>query len=264
MVPEENALVPLRNRGFQYGDGAFETIRIHRGAPFRLDAHFARLRQGLEILGIEFAWPLDELRQATRKITESNSVSDGLVRITITAGERATTRGNAAITSRALPDVPEHPTLHVATSVRRISGPLSQCKSISRAAESAALREAETEGAYDAILTNEKGRVVETTSRNVFLVTDGGLWTPPAYDGALPGVTRGAVLEIARSEKLRVREASVSLDRLWSAEELFLTGSGVGVLGVSSVDGRRFEPSGAVTQRIRDGYEAALERDSTW
>ena len=134
-MSEEAALVPVRNRGFLHGDGAFETIRIHRGAPFRLDAHFARLRHSLEILGIEFAWPVDELRQAARKIAESNAVSEGLIRITITAGERATTRGSAAITSRALPEVPDHPTLHVATSVRRISGPLSQCKSISRAAE---------------------------------------------------------------------------------------------------------------------------------
>jgi len=263
-VSEEAALVPVRNRGFLHGDGAFETIRIHRGAPFRLDAHFARLRHSLEILGIEFAWPVDELRQAARKIAESNAVSEGLIRITITAGERATTRGSAAITSRALPEVPDHPTLHVATSVRRISGPLSQCKSISRAAESAALREAETEGAFDAILRNEKGRVVETTSRNMFLAKDGALWTPPTYEGALPGVTRAAVLEIARTEKLRVREASVSLERLWSAEELFLTGSGVGVLGIPSVDGHRFEPQGAVTERIRVAYDAVLDHDSAW
>ena len=74
-MSEEAALVPVRNRGFLHGDGAFETIRIHRGAPFRLDAHFARLRHSLEILGIEFAWPVDELRQAARKIAESNAVS---------------------------------------------------------------------------------------------------------------------------------------------------------------------------------------------
>src|SRR5439155_22061779 len=110
----------------------------------------------------------------------------------------------------------------------------------------------------DAILRNGKGRVVETTPRNVVLAKDGGLWTPPTYEGALPGVTRAAVLEIARTEKLRVREISVSLERLWSAEELFLTGSGVGVLGIPSVDVHRFEPQGAVTERIRVAYDAAL------
>src|SRR5207237_1415610 len=94
----------------EYRDPHRDRARIHRGAPFRLDAHFARLRHSLEILGIEFAWPVDELRQAARKIAESNAVSEGLIRITITAGERATTRGSAAITSRALPEVPDHPT----------------------------------------------------------------------------------------------------------------------------------------------------------
>src|SRR5256886_8882999 len=138
IVPEEEARISIRNRGFLYGDGCFETIRIHHRAPFHLEAHFARLRQGLEILRIEFAWPLDELRQGARKIAESNSVEEGLIRITITAGERPTSRGSATITSRELPEVPPNPALHVSTVARRISGPMSQCKSISRSVESAA------------------------------------------------------------------------------------------------------------------------------
>jgi len=224
----------------------------------------ARLRQGLEILRIEFAWSLDELRQGARKIAESNGVVEGLIRITITAGERPTARGSATITSRELPEVPPNPALHVSTVARRISGPMSQCKSISRSVESAALREAQAEGAFDAILLNEKGRVVETTARNVFLVKDGGLWTPPTYEGALPGVTRATVLEIARREKMRVKEASVSLERVQSADEVFLTGSGVGVLAIESVDGRRYDLAGPVTSRIRTEYAASLDRESTW
>jgi branched-chain amino acid aminotransferase len=207
---------------------------------------------------------VEELRQGTRKIAESNGVYEGLVRITITAGERPTARGNASITSRSLPEIPPNPTLHVSTVARRISGPLSQCKSISRSSESAALREAQAEGAFDAILLNEKGRIVETTARNLFLVKDGALWTPPTYEGALPGVTRATVLEIARQEKIRSKEASITPDRVHSADELFLTGSGVGVLGIASVDGHRFEPSGSVTKRIKAGYADALDRDSTW
>ena len=141
---------------------------------------------------------------------------------------------------------------------------MSQCKSISRAVESAALREAQAEGAFDAILLNEKGRVVETTARNLFLAKDGALWTPPTYEGALPGVTRAAVLEIARREKIHAKEASVSVERLQSADEVFLTGSGVGVLGIGSVDGHRYGLGGPVTQRIRTDYLALLDQDSKW
>ncbi len=254
----------IRNRGFLYGDGCFETIRIHGGAPFRLDAHFERLRDGMEVLRIEPPWGFADLRQGARKVVEANGVVEGLARITVTAGERRTTRGLVTITSRALPEIPPQAALHVSTSVLRTSGALSQVKSIARAAESVALREAEAEGAFDAVLLNEKGRVVETTARNVFLVSGGAIQTPPTYDGALPGITRRAVLEIAVRAKIRGREGSVSLDRLRGADEVFLSGSGVGVLGIASVDGHRIDAPGPVTRTIQDGYAALLGVDSKW
>ena len=264
MIPEDAARVPIGNRGFLYGDGCFETIRIHRGAPFRLEAHFARLRSALEVLRIEPPWGFEDLRQGARKVVEANGVVEGLARITVVAGERPTTRGMATITSRALPEIPSQPALHVAASIRRMSGPMSQVKSIARGAEAVALREAEAEGAFDAILLNEKGRVVETTARNVFLVSDGSLQTPPIYEGALPGITRSAVLEIAAQAKIRAREMFVSLDRLRGADEVFLSGSGVGVLSITSVDGRRMEAPGPATRTIQDGYATMLDAEAKW
>lgn len=222
------------------------------------------MRLSLELLRIESGWSAEELLQGMRKIVESNRVDEGLLRIAVTAGERVTARGNVMITSRSLPEIPPDPALHVSAVARRISGPLSQCKSISRAAESAALREAISEGAFDAILLNEKGRVAETTARNLFVVADGGLWTPPTYEGALAGVTRATVLDIARREKIPVREASLSGDRLRSGDEVFLTGSGVGVLGIASVDGHQYRAPGPVTERIRATYAVALDGESRW
>src|SRR6266849_1511475 len=264
LIAQEDARVPIENRGFLYGDGCFETIRIRGGAPFRLDAHIERLRSALEVLRIEPPWGSKDLRQGVRKVVEANGVVEGLARITVIAGERRTTRGMATITSRALPEIPSQPALHVAASVRRMSGPLSQVKSISRAAESVALREAQAEGAFDAVLLNEKGRVVETTARNLFLVSSGILQTPATYEGALPGITRSAVLEIAARAKIRERETSVSLDRLRGADEVFLSGSGVGVLGIASVDGHRLDAPGPVTHKIKDDYAALLDLDSKW
>ena len=264
LIPEDDARISPQNRGFLYGDGCFETVRIQGGAPFRLDAHFERLRDGLEVLRIEPPWSVEDLRQGARKVVETNGVVEGLVRTTVIAGERSTTRGMATITTRALPEIPPQPALHVAATVRRLSGPLSQIKSISRVAESVAFREAEAEGAFDAVLLNEKGRIVETTARNVFVVSDGALLTPATYEGALPGITRGAILEIAARAKIRARETSVSLDRLRGADEVFLSGSGVGVLGIASVDGHRLDAPGPVTQKIQDGYARLLGLDSKW
>src|SRR2546425_4476437 len=154
--------------------------------------------------------------------------------MTIIAGGRSTTRGMATITTRALPKIPPRPALHVAATERRLSGPLSQIKSISRVAESVALREAEAEGAFDALLLNERGRVVETTARNVFLVSDGALLTPATYEGALPGITRSAVLEIAAGGKIRARETPVSLGPPRGAGEGVLLGRRGGGLGIGS------------------------------
>lgn len=247
-----------------YGDGAFETIRIHRSAPFRLDDHLERLQQSCEILGMEPRWSAEALRDAVRDLVDANAIDEGLIRITVTVGDADKTSGIIAITSRSLPEIPASPSLHVATTARRMSGPLSQCKSISRVAESVALREAQAEGAFDAILLNEKGRVAESTARNVFAVIGGVLETPPLFDGAFPGVTRAVVFEAAPSVGIKVREASITVDALRGAEEVFLTGSGVGILGVATIDGHRYRAPGPLTQDLGKAYASALEAGSTW
>ncbi len=127
-----------------------------------------------------------------------------------------------------------------------------------------ALREAQEEGAFDAVLLNEKNRVVETAARNLFIVRDGVLRTPPTYDGALPGVTRAAVLQLARAKKLKAKESSLTIEEVRGAEELFITGSGVGVLGIASVDGHRYATAAPITQALRSAYAELLETESKW
>jgi len=264
IVPEGEARIPIRDRGFVYGDGCFETVRIHRGAPFRLQAHFARLRQSLDLLRIESPASMEDLQYGARKLVAANRIEDGLVRFTITAGRRLAVTGSAVITTRGLPSVPTRGALHIANAARRLSGPLSQCKSIARTAESVALREAEAQGAFDSILLNEKGSVAETTARNLFVVSEGALRTPPTYDGALPGITRAAVLDLASQEGIGAREASLSVDQLRAADEVFLTGSGVGVLAIASVDGHRYPETGPITDRIRDRYGRLIDTEPKW
>lgn len=168
------------------------------------------------------------------------------------------------MTTRSLPEIPTDPALHIATSARRMTGPLSQCKSLSRATESVALREARDEGAFDAILLNEKGRVTETTSRNVFAVVGGEIRTPPRYDGALPGITRSIVFEVAPRLGLRARERSLTVEALRGAQEVFLAGTGVGILAVASLDGHRYDTSRPVTQDLAKAYAGLLEADAAW
>ena len=264
LVPADEARVSLFDRGFLQGDGCFETIRIHLGAPFRFDAHMARLRRSLEILGLAGTLSDAEFKQSSRSVVEASGLQEGLVRITVTSGEE--NHGpSVAVTSRPLPKAPSRARLIVAKGVRRAPGPLSQCKTISRAAESAALREARREGAFDAILLNPEGRVVESSARNVFAVLNGTIVTPPTEDGALPGVTRAAVLEVARRLRVDAEETPLAMDALMAAEEVFLTGSGVGILAVAQIDGHRYPARReALASRLKKEYAQLLDAESKW
>ena len=256
--------MPLSDRGFLYGDGVFETVRIHRGAPFRFDRHLDRLVRGLKTLRIETPPRLKDIGKGMRALVAACEMQEGLLRITVTAAD-GDPPARVSIVPRELPTPPGDIVLHVVASVRRTPGALSGCKTISRAVESAALREAHAHGAFDAVILNEAGNVVETTARNLFLGVDGGLVTPPAAEGALEGVTRGAVLELAGKLDIQAAEAPVPREALDRADEVFLTGSGVGVLGVASVGTRAWPRApGPLTASLAKAYLALLEAESRW
>lgn len=180
----KDARIPLTDRGFLYGDGVFETVRIHRGAPFRLDAHLARLWRGLKTLRLEAPPRLGDVRKGMRALVSASLIKEGLVRITTTAPE-GDGEGRVVVTSRDLPTPPREVVLHVATGVRRTPGPLTSCKTLSRIVESVALREAQVHGAFDGVILNDVGRIVETSTRNLFLSAEGQLVTPPASEGEI-------------------------------------------------------------------------------
>ncbi len=266
LVPEEEARIPLMDRGFLYGEGCFETIRIHDGAPFRFDAHLRRLHESLHVLDLESPERLVDVREGARALGDHLKTSDYLLRITVTPPHpEAKLEGIVAITARALPAIPSEIVLHVAQSVRRMPGPLARAKSLSRVTEMIALREARRAGAFDALLLNPRGNVVETTARNVFAVHGEALLTPPATEGALEGVTRTVVIELARKFGILVKETPIPMETLLGAEEVFLTGTGVGVASVAKVHAHRYDPlPGPSTGRLAEAYDKVLNQESKW
>lgn len=255
----------MEDRGYLYGDGAMETIRVHRGAPFRFPRHLARLEESLRILGLPAPTSQEALVHGARSTVEANGLKEGLLRITVTAPANSGAPGHVTMTVRTLPNLPRETALAIADEPRRVPGPLTRCKTISRAAESAALRWAAARGAFDAVLLNVSGRVAETTARNIFVVADGEVLAPDLSEGALPGVTRSAVIEGAGSLGLPCRETTITTDALLAAEEVFLTGSGVGVLGVARI-GEQTIPRcpGPATTALAAGYADLVERDARW
>ena len=215
-VPEHKAVVSIGDRGFLYGDGCFETMRVYDGRVFRWTEHLARLFDGLNTLGIEASLSPAELRAACQALLRFNEVRTGVARI-------YQSRDSIVITAQAR----EFPAreLHAIVSTVRLDGRLSRFKTANRLPYILAHREAERAEVNDSVLLNAAGNVVEFTASNLFMVNNGTLLTPPLADGPLPGITREVVLVLAAAAKLPVRELSFGPELLPTADEVFATNS---------------------------------------
>ena len=250
-LEEAAAHIPVGDRGFLYGDGVFETIRTAQGRPLLWGAHLERLHRGLELLG--FRRPSSEagLGTAVNKLLKKNQLTDAIVRITVTRGSGP--RGYS-------PEGANHPTLLITaqpapepfggpaglegwdliTSQYRLSTSdrLASAKHTNRLLSILARAEAEAAGAHEALLLNTEGDFAEAAGSNVFwLEAPNLLLTPQADSGALLGVMRGSILEVAPALGLVVRHENAHPSRLGTAVGIFLTNSIHLLVPVRSLDG---------------------------
>ena len=237
-----DAHVSALDRGFTLADGLFETLRVYDGAPFRLDAHLERMARGAAVLGMSM--PDGELRATVAAALRGAAAAgwrDAALRLTLTRGtgivgvappppaERAPPP-TAVVTVQPLPEFPAAVyerglSARVASGVRNERAMSAGLKTLGYTDAVLALAEARRAGADEAIFLDGEGHVSETTSSNVFAVAGDTLVTPPLSCGALPGITRAAVVELARGLEIEVVERALSLDELRGAREAFLTSS---------------------------------------
>lgn len=260
LLPSDGPHLSAFDRGFQLGDGVFETLRVRGGHPTELDEHLARLRRSADGLGIDL--PATTLRSIPGGIAElvdaeglGGADGDASIRITVSRGA-IHVRGllpadevvAPTVVVQAWPVVPPSPGhlergLRLVTSaVRRDpENPVVSLKTTSRADYVYARLEARHAGADDALFLTIDGHLSESTSANIFLVREGELATPSLDCAILPGTTRSWILRWAASVGLRPAEARLRADDLAAADEAFLSSSVAGVLPVTSFDG---EPIG--------------------
>ncbi|MBC8094375.1 MAG: aminotransferase class IV, partial [Akkermansiaceae bacterium] len=249
LVPEEDAVVSVFDRSFLYGDGLFETFRVHRGRPFRWPQHWRRLEQGAAFLKLTLPWSETELLAAALELIERNQLVESILRITVSRGVGV--RGYSIHGADApLVTMTMHPLvaipggappvwrLHTA-SIRVPAGDrLAQFKTCNKLPQILARAEAEAAGCDEAILLNTSGYVAEAASSNLFWFEGDALCTSPVEAGLLAGVTRGVVLELAGNLGWLVREESVPITSLVSAGGVFLSLSTLGVVEASAIDGQ--------------------------
>jgi branched-chain amino acid aminotransferase len=272
--PPDGFHLSSRDRGLTLGDGIFETMRVYGGTVFRLDRHLARLAQGMAALEIPappglHGWLREAVRAAGRR--------DASVRLTVTRGV-----GPAGIPP---PDDP-HPTVIVAVNplplfpaaiyevgltAQVVSGRRNEramtagVKTLGYADGVAAWLEARRAGADEGLFLDIEGHCSEATSSNLFVWTSRStLVTPPVSCGALPGVTRDAVLEIARARGMPCSEQAFRLDELLAAHEAFLTSSVRGIVPLVRVNRQPIGSGspGSVTRELGAAYSALVVRET--
>lgn len=234
LVRPAEGTVPAVSQGLLYGLGLFETFRARGGRVFRLERHFERLCQGAGILRLPVPVTFAALEASVVALTARCSLEDARLRLTVAAGA-SDSEAIWLVTIRSPDDYPE--TLYsqgiavVVASVRRNEGsPLTRVKSLNYLDNLLARREARRSRAQDAILLNSAGFVAEGSGANLFAIRGRELATPPVEDGALPGITREAVMELAGEAGLTAIEKSLSIDEVATADEVFLTNAVAGVL----------------------------------
>jgi branched-chain amino acid aminotransferase len=191
------------------------------------------------------------MRSLLQELITRNSIHDGVVRVTVTRGQDYPT---TVVTVQPREFNP-HP-LRAILSTVRVHSQLAQLKTANRLPYTLAKLEAERAGADEALLLNESGRIAEFSASNIFIIKDAILVTPPIKDGALPGVTRAAVLELAKKLKIATRQKSLAPEFLDTADEVFATNSLIEIAPVTT-----WSREHALTARLQEAYRQLI-RDS--
>jgi branched-chain amino acid aminotransferase len=277
-VDEGEAKISVFDHGLLYGDGVFEGIRLYGGNVFRLDAHLERLEYSAKALLLKLPLTRAELAEATCETCRQNGLTDAYIRLVVTRGV-----GDLGLSPWlcAKPSVfiiaskiSLYPQEHydnglsiVTVPTRRISPAAlpPTVKSLNYLNNILGKIEARQFGALEAIMLNDQGYIAECTADNVFIVHQEEILTPAASQGALKGITRGAIFDVARELGLPVREAALTRYDAWCADECFLSGTGAEVIPVVKLDGREIGTGkpGPITQRVLESFRRRVRVEGT-
>ncbi|MXV63766.1 aminodeoxychorismate lyase [Natronorubrum sp. JWXQ-INN-674] len=278
LVPAGEATVSVDDRGFRYGDAAFETLRAYGGTLFEWDAHVDRLEQTCEALSLEHGLDEDDLRSRIAETLDANGLEDAYVRLSITRGvqpgkltPRSEVEPTVVIYVSPLPrgglegeSVWAEPATVQTVETRRMPD-----ESVPAAAKThnylngilarAELRENDQPSdADEALMSDLEGHVAEGATSNLFFVRDGAVHTPTTDGSVLPGITRAIVLELAAEAGIPVREDRYVLADVLEADEAFLTNRTWELRPVASVNGRDIG-GGPITDRLTRLYDERVE-----
>jgi branched-chain amino acid aminotransferase len=276
-VPKEEAKVSVFDHAFLYGDAVFEGIRAYNGRVFRLEEHIDRLYDSARAIWLEIQIPKKEMMEIVAESCRKNNLKDAYIRLVVTRGvgdlglDPRKCHGNASIVCIAdkialyPEEFYEKGLKAITAATRRNYGEVlaPQVKSNNYLPNIMAKIEAITAGCLEAICMSREGFVTEGTGDNIFIVKDGTLKTPHPAVGILKGVTRKAIMELAEQEGIPVEETFMNRFDVYTADEIFFTGTAAEVIPVVEVDSRKIGDGvpGPITKKLRSLFMELVKKE---
>jgi branched-chain amino acid aminotransferase len=269
LYEKEDAKISVYDHGLLYGDGVFEGLRSYGGKVFRLEQHLTRLWNSAKAILLEIPLSREQVASAIDETLAANGLQDGYIRLIVTRGAGSlgldpnrTSNPQVIIITDYIAVYPEElyrQGLEIVTAGTMRNHPAAlnpRIKSLNYLNNILAKIECMQAGCMEALMLNHKGEVAECTADNIFLVRDGILLTPPTDAGVLEGITREAVIDLARQSGREVREQTLTRHDVYIADECFLTGTAVEVIAVVKVDSRRIGSGapGPITRDLKEQF----------
>ncbi|AST90184.1 branched-chain-amino-acid transaminase [Sutcliffiella cohnii] len=275
-VTKKDAVVSVYDHGFLYGDGVFEGIRVYSGNVFRLQEHIDRLYDSAKSIMLSIPQTKEEMTEIIVETLRKNEYKDAYIRVVVSRGvgnlglDPFTCKNPQVIViAEQLALYPKEmyesgiDIVSVASRRNRSDVLSPKVKSLNYLNNILVKIEANLAGVGEALMLNDQGYVAEGSADNIFIVKGNVIKTPPGYVGALEGITRNAIIDIAKEKGFDIREEVFTRHDVYTADEVFLTGTAVEVIAVVKVDGRTIGEGtpGPYTKELLEDFRKAVTSD---
>lgn len=264
-----NGTVDIEDRGYQFGDGVYEVVRVYGGKMFTAEEHLTRLFESAEKIFLTLPFTLEELTARLEKLMTDNNLDTGIIYLQVTRGASSRQHHfpeeqNAVLT--AYTKEVARPVSDMGAGVKAITTPdvrwlRCDIKSLNLLGNLLAKQEAVSKGGFEAILHRDE-TVTEGSSSNVFIIADNTMYTHPATNLILNGITRREIIKLCANIGLKVEEKAFTLEELYSAEEVFMASTTAEVMPLTKVNDQQISGGtpGNWTRKLQEAFEEAVEK----